>query len=324
MRCLLITTVKDEGPSILEWIAHHKRIGFDDIVVYQNDSTDMMPRTLATLDQMGVIRYFDNSSKRVKGGWQPIAYTRASKLPLHSEADWAIALDGDEYLSINTPEGTVQSLIEAVCNEAPVEPDVIRLNWKIFGSGFHRRLSPDLVTSRYTKTEWNDRISTNIVGFKTLYRTSVFTRPGVHNPSWAVRDDWVEANGSGLPLDAYRNAGWRSTDPGLRRFAQVNHYMVRSASDYLVKCARGRSSNTQKTIRLRYWRNANMNDDTDTALADQADDLAARMAALDEQSGGKLMRFRARSFQMHRKQVRAALDDPEWRALYDKMIGVIA
>jgi hypothetical protein len=67
MRCLLITTVKDEGPSILEWIAHHKRIGFDDINVYQNDSTDMMLRTLATLDQMGVIRYFDNTSKRVKG-----------------------------------------------------------------------------------------------------------------------------------------------------------------------------------------------------------------------------------------------------------------
>jgi hypothetical protein len=260
----------------------------------------------------------------VKGGWQPIAYTRASKLPLHSEADWAIAIDGDEYLSINTPEGTIQSLIKAVCDEAPVKPDVIRLNWKIFGSGFHRKLAPDLVTARYTLAEPNDRIGTNILGFKSLYQTSVFTCPGVHNPSWAVRDDWVEANGSGLPLTEYRNARWRSTDPGLRKYGQVNHYMVRSASDYLVKCARGRSSHSHKSIRLRYWRNADMNDEPDMALADQADDLAARMAALDEQLGGKLMRFRARSFQMHRRQVRAMLEYPEWRDLYNRMIGVTA
>lgn len=324
MRCLLITTVKDEGPSILEWVAHHKRIGFDDILIYQNDSTDMMPRTLRTLNAMGVVRYFDNTMPGAKGGWQPAAYTRASEQPVHNEADWAIALDGDEYLSINTPEGTVQSLITAACAGKTPAPDVIRLNWKIFGSGFHRRLSPELTTGRYTLAEEKERIADNIVGFKSLYRTSVFKRPGVHNPSWAVRDDWTEVNGSGLPLSEYRNEGWRSTDPSLRRLAQVNHYMVRSASDYLIKCARGRSSHTLKPISYRYWKNANINREEDLSLASRADDLAARMAAIDEQSGGKLMRFRARSFQMHRKQVRYALQDPGWRALYDRMIGITA
>lgn len=319
MRCLLIATMKDEGPSILEWVAHHKRVGFDDILIYQNDSTDFSQATLQTLHRLGVIRYFDNTRKGAKGGWQPRAYTRAAYEPEHAAADWAMALDADEYLHVATPEGTVQSLIRAVCEGKDRAPDVIRMNWKIFGSSGRTRLTDGLVTKLFTRAEKPERIAEAIVGYKSLYRTSVFRRAGVHNPTYPLTEDWTEANGSGLVPPAYDNAGWRSTDPGLRAFGQVNHYMVRSAADYMMKCARGRSSHSLRKIRLRYWRNADVNAAEDLTLADRADDLADRMLALNEASNGRLMRYRARSVNVHRKAIRRAMEDEEWRGLYRAM-----
>ena len=59
-RVMLVTTVKDEGPNILEWIGYHRMIGFTDIVVFQNDSFDTTERALWTLQEMGVIRYLNN------------------------------------------------------------------------------------------------------------------------------------------------------------------------------------------------------------------------------------------------------------------------
>lgn len=316
---MIVTTIKDEGPSILEWVAHHKRIGFDDIIIYQNNSTDMMPRTLKLMERMGLIRYFDNTKPPGRGGWQQTAFTRAAKLPEYAAADWVLAIDADEYLSINTPEGTVQSLIKAV-----PETDIIRLNWKIFGSGWHRELSPEMITARYTRAEPRERIAETIVGYKSLYRREVFARPGVHNPTRPTQETWTEVNGSGLPLSEYHNAGWRSTDPGLRKLAQVNHYMVRSAADYLLKCVRGRPNHSARSIRLRYWRNADMNGQEDHGLAAHAPDLWEHMEALNEQSGGKLMRYRARSYQLHRRKVHAALKTDEWRTLYDSLLAISA
>ncbi|PCH75356.1 MAG: hypothetical protein COC12_00935 [Rhodobacteraceae bacterium] len=46
---MLVATVKDEGPSIVEWVACHLNIGVTDIINYQNDSTDGMQKLLGTM-----------------------------------------------------------------------------------------------------------------------------------------------------------------------------------------------------------------------------------------------------------------------------------
>lgn len=40
MKTAAICTVKDEAPYILEWIAWHRLVGFDKIIIAQNSSTD--------------------------------------------------------------------------------------------------------------------------------------------------------------------------------------------------------------------------------------------------------------------------------------------
>ncbi|MGO4916449.1 glycosyltransferase family 2 protein [Pseudogemmobacter sp. W21_MBD1_M6] len=53
-RTLLVATVKNEGPNILEWVSHHLLAGFDDIVVYQNDSIDGTDDTLRLLAELRI------------------------------------------------------------------------------------------------------------------------------------------------------------------------------------------------------------------------------------------------------------------------------
>ncbi|MFZ1346925.1 MAG: glycosyltransferase family 2 protein, partial [Tabrizicola sp.] len=32
--------MKDEGPTVVEWVAHHLAVGFTEVMVYTNDCTD--------------------------------------------------------------------------------------------------------------------------------------------------------------------------------------------------------------------------------------------------------------------------------------------
>lgn len=38
MSFTLFSAMKNEAPFLLEWVAYHKAIGFDRIVIYSNDS----------------------------------------------------------------------------------------------------------------------------------------------------------------------------------------------------------------------------------------------------------------------------------------------
>lgn len=128
---ILVATVKNDGATILEWVAYHLLIGFDKIIIYQNDSTDLTEIILKELHNIGAITYFDNPAKI--GRWQSKAYRRASKLKEFSDSDWVLALDTDEYLYIKTEERTVQSLTSLF-----QKFDAVLINWKRFGSSNKR------------------------------------------------------------------------------------------------------------------------------------------------------------------------------------------
>ena len=216
---LLVATVRNEGPNILEWVAHHRLCGFDRIQIFQNDSTDNTVRTLRILDRLGVIEFFQNRNLEV-GAHRRRAYRRASRGAAYAESTWCMVLDCDEFLNVKTGDGTVQDLIAA----CPTEADAILLNWRIFGSNGHRDLSGELVTERFTRAEAAGEIANGRKSpVKALARTASFGRPGVHMPRDPKKDAPVYCNGSGLSAGEFEHRNWRSDDPGARKLAQVNH-----------------------------------------------------------------------------------------------------
>lgn len=315
-RVMLVTTVKDEGPNILEWIAYHRMIGFTDIVVFQNDSFDTTERSLRVLAQQGVIRYFNNNYHRPGlNQFQNRAYRRASRLPEYAAARWCMALDGDEFLRVNVGQGRVQDLISAVG-----EVDEVRLNWRLFGNSHLRHLDGNPVTERFTQANEITLPARGPVPVKTLFRTEKFLRPGIHMPKCPISEDISTCNGSGRTIGEVKVKGFQVSDPEPYVLAQVNHYMVKCSDSFLMKSARGSSSHPERAIALDYWQRRNVNAQEDRTLANLADAIRDEMQALDRASGGILARLRQRSLRMWRQRIAQIKQQPGMMDLWEQLV----
>jgi hypothetical protein len=311
MTYTLVATAKNEAPYFLEWVAYHRMIGFDRIMVYQNDSDDLTDETLKVLDRIGAINYYYNRAG--PGRHQVRAYKRASDKRAFREADWAIALDLDEFLHIKTGAGHLDDLFAAM-----PDTDMVLLNWRRFGNDGQTEITDDLVTQRFQRAEPSERIAHKLTPYKAIFRPSQFQRCGIHRPKTArVPLDQIRiGNGSGLPEAEFAWVKFRSTDPGCRKLAQINHYIVRDAASFVLKSSRGSAHQSDRRIEQDYWDRRNFNDEQDTGLALRGDEIRAAVAEMDAASGGELGTMRAEALDLHRKRFDGLMADPRFRDLY--------
>ncbi|MFV1442618.1 MULTISPECIES: glycosyltransferase family 2 protein [unclassified Phaeobacter] len=312
MSFTLVATAKNEGPSILEWVAYHKMIGFQNIIIYQNDSDDFTDEILKTLRDLGEISYFYNRAER--GRHQVKAYKRAARQPEFRDARWVLALDLDEFLVVHTGTGTVGDLIDAV-----PDCDQIMVNWKKFGSAGSATLSEQLVVETFLLAEDDERVATHLTPFKTMFDPAAHERCGIHRPNGAkLPDDQIRiCNGSGLPSSAYEHRNFRAKDPSLRALAQINHYITKDAASFVLKSHRGSAHQANRLIDRKYWLRRNHNVQADTRLAAKADRIRAGMAALDVASGGRLFDLRSKAIALHRARFEALMKEAAYRELYE-------
>jgi len=314
LKVALVATAKDEGPFLLEWVAFHRLAGFDPIIVYQNDSTDGTAETLETLDRIGAISYFDNPAKR--GRHQVRAYKRSCEVGAYRAADWAMALDIDEFLNVKCGTGKVQDLIAAI-----PDCDRILLNWRLFGAGGYSALSERLVTERFTVCDRASDMSRGLKAYKSLYRTPLFGRPGVHRVHPVDKETVTQirtANGSGLKEDSFEIKNFRSTDPGLLKLAQINHYVLRDASSFLIKATRGSAHQPDRDLRENFWnrRQRHSRAEQDITLRQRAPEIEREMHALDSRSDGRLQKLRRKALAHYRTRLEELLEDPANRELF--------
>lgn len=311
-RALLVATVKNEGPNILEWVAHHLLCGFD-LQIYQNDSDDEISKHLRTLQSIGFIEYFRNHFDKPE--WQSKAYRRASFSDAYHASEWCMALDGDEFLNVHVGEWTVQDLI-AACPEA----DGVMVNWRIFGSSHKTTLSNTLVTERYALTGPDGYVIRNSCGFKSLFRTTCYKLPGIHRARVPLVETPKVVSGSGLCQGDFGMLTWRSRDPQNMRFAQINHYAVRDASSFLLKSVRGSASPPDREVARTYWQRFNVNEQVDESLVRRAPQVYEKMCALNDQSLGRLFFLREQSQRIWREKLEALMKTPEQAALYEELV----
>lgn len=282
-RTVIITTMKNEGPFILEWIAHHRAIGVDGFLIYTNDCTDGTSELLDLLDRKGLVHHRKNPWKHgddVKP--QHRALQAAEDEPILRHAAWGICMDVDEFITIKIGDGTLPALYAAMG-----EANMISLTWRLFGNADISAFRPDFVTQQFT------RCAPEIIrkphqawGFKTLFRNmDLYRKLGVHRPK-GIRPErcqeinWLDGSGQPMPREMYRN-GWRSTlDNHGYDWVQLNHYAVRSAESFLVKRDRGRVNHIERDQGLGYWFCMNHNAEEDHAIAASRPKLQAEFARL--------------------------------------------
>ncbi|MGB8815186.1 MAG: glycosyltransferase family 2 protein, partial [Paracoccaceae bacterium] len=267
-RTAIVTTMKNEGPFILEWIAYHRMIGVDDFLIYTNDCSDGTDTMLDLLQAKGLVQHRDNPFKETGLKPQHAALQAAEAEPVMQNCGWGICMDVDEFINIKIGDGTLRALYDAMG-----EANMISLTWRLFGNAEVHEYQDRFLLEQF------DRCAPEVIrkphqawGFKTLFRNiDIYKKLGVHRPKGLKPDLWDEVrwlNGSGKPLpkEMYRN-GWRSTlETYGYDWVSLNHYAVRSAESFLVKRDRGRVNHVDRDQGLNYWFRMNHNIDQDTSI----------------------------------------------------------
>lgn len=280
-----LSTMKDEGPTVVEWVAHHLAVGFTELMVYTNDCTDGTDTLLKRLEAMDIgVHHRENL---IPEGMKPhpSMLKSAGEEALIVNSDWVLVLDADEFLCINHPSGTLDGM---VADLNAMNAHAIVLTWRIFGSSGIRDWSRAPITDQFTRAApefWNKGWGT-----KTMLRYDAkHLRLGMHRPIIKSQfkdtdypDTLLWVNGSGRPLeDWFKFRGWRS----IRRtvgydWAQINHYAIKSMDAYSLRKFRGNANLKKDKYNSDYWSLQDRNEVEDTRIFRHRERRARIMAEL--------------------------------------------
>ncbi|NJM83639.1 MAG: glycosyltransferase family 2 protein [Tabrizicola sp.] len=282
---MALSTMKDEGPYVVEWVAHHLAVGFTDLMVYTNDCSDGTDDILKRLQALDIgVHHRENV---IPEGMKPhpSMLKLAAGEQLVCGSDWLLVLDADEFMCINHPSHRLDGLVAAL--EA-MNAAAMVVTWRIFGSSGVREWSRRPITDQFTRAApeyWNKGWGT-----KTMLKFDPkFLRLGMHRPiiksqhkDTGYPDTVLWVNGSGRPLEEwFKFRGWRS----IRRtvgydWAQINHYAIKSMDAYSLRKFRGNANLKKDKYNSDYWSLQDRNEVEDLRIAHHRERRETIMAAL--------------------------------------------
>lgn len=318
-KVVVVTSMKNEGCFILEWVAYHLSIGVTHFLVYTNDCDDPTNDVLDRLQAMGIVTRKDNPFNRDAGQKpQRGALNDAMDMPVVQEADWVGVIDVDEFVNIHVGDGTFAALLEAAG-----DPNVISMTWRFFGNkGVHAyedRWQTELFTACAPLYIPKPRLGW---GFKSFFRPDgPFAKIGVHRPlelDGARFEEvrWVNGAGRVMPDRVVKKAEWFSRKDTIGYdMVTLNHYVLRSAESFLVKRQRGRINHVDQDQGVTYWCNRNYATETDRSIQRH---LPRARGVLDRlNSDADLSALHRASADWHRARIAALMAIDDYRALYD-------
>lgn len=235
----IASSMKNEALYILEWVAYHRLIGFDIIVIGSNDSTDGTDDILGALSDSGIVHFIRNVVTADEAP-QHAFYEKLQRLPLYNEIEWLAIIDADEFINVHAEGGQLGDLLGA-----GKDADIIQINWAVFGDNGHAGFSDELVMQRFTRrvTECH-RIN---AGCKCITRfPQRFERLSNHNPArFKSFDASISVFHGGSTRQIAHGANltselqYTAVDEVSFRVAQINHYAIKSKEEYMFRRIRG-------------------------------------------------------------------------------------
>lgn len=229
--------MKNEGPYIHEWVAHYKNLGFDEICIYENDSSDNSRMLLEDLSSKGLITHvswpsLDRNSPQIS------AY---SDFLEKTSSDWVLFCDADEFLVLHNND-----CIHDLMDNLEDQVTQVCVNWRIFGSSGHESKSDDLVLSRFqNSSEKSFQINRHV---KSFVRPCSVIEMHIHAP--LTKGACIYPDGTPLKF----NDGEQGIAPEIKLdVASIHHYFTRSREEWNVKKGRG-NANRASNARDKYIR----------------------------------------------------------------------
>lgn len=235
-RAVLVSTWQIEGPFLLEWVAYHRAIGFDAIILPGHERGDGAPELLAALTALGWVRVVEC------GAAPPAAALVAGAAPRHG--DWVMLLGADEYLNIHAGARTVQSLI---AHMGPARAMLIAA--RVFGDSGQEAYPGRTISPAFTQAAAQQSRHNNLV--RSFYAHGPQVREaGEHRPRLAEGQAWAAGEvltAADRPMNPGSRQNRRWLEGAARSFsglgraelgwvvAQVNQYRVRSPEIFALR-----------------------------------------------------------------------------------------
>ena len=320
MRVLAVLTVRNEGAFLLEWLAHHRAVGFTDFLVFSNDCQDGTDLMLDRLQEMGLLTHVRNDGPYDDGGIQFTAYKMADKMEIVQQADWIATLDVDEFVNVHVGDRTVGALIQALDWAT-----AIALTWRLFGCGGQAQYRDAPVTETFVKAApvvmyWSWRSAM----FKTLYRNDgTYSKLGVHRPGAPDKSKLAQArwaDGEGRELDDQFKTNRIFSNYGRSNYGlvQLNHYPLGAMESYVLKAARGRAVHSDHMLGVDYWVERNFTQDEDRSILEVAPQMQAELAAL--KSDDQIKALHDQSVAWRHAQFETLMKQEPFRALFGRLL----
>ncbi|MFC4668585.1 glycosyltransferase family 2 protein [Seohaeicola nanhaiensis] len=318
---VIVGCMKNEAPYILEWIAYHRAIGFDDFLIYSNGCEDGTSEILDRLQQLGLLQHRNNDSWKGKSPQQH-ALNKALKEPVVRNAEWIAHIDVDEFINVRCGNGTLDDFFARV-----PEATNVAMTWRLFGHNGVRGLADAFVIDQFDTCAPRYCPKPHTVwGFKTLFRNiGAYSKLSCHRPNKLAKDQrdrvrWV--NGSGQDITAETaERGWRSSTKSIGYdLLQLNHYAVRSADSFLIKRQRGRALHVDRAVGLNYWIRMDWSGVRDLTIKRNLPRLRAEYDRL--LADAPLRALHEQGLAWHRARARDLHQTPEFRALYDQALRI--
>ncbi len=313
----VVSTMKNEGPFILEWVAHYKALGFDYVVVCTNDCEDTTVEILLRLQEMGFVLHRETIARR--GGLQRSAIRQGISLVqnTHPDCEWYMVCDADEFLNIHFGDGSVRALVDASAENA----DCICIPWRVFVPNASEHFEDVPLSDKldYGELPYHAQSRPDTGKFvKSLFRNlERYRRYGLHLPQIDLEADEIARYvlPGGLPyLD---EEGDRTSNPPLFDGAQINHYALRSIESFLVKRDRGRMNHIDHVLGVDYWKRFDIPAQKDDSIKRYK--LQRNEYIAEFKSDAKLAHLHAQAVDWHQKRAEELMQDPENEQLVSKL-----
>lgn len=264
--------VRDEERGIAEWIAYQKVIGFDRIVIYDNGSSDRTPEIVQrAMKKDASISLIDWPDAADRTRPQVDAYNDALQ---RCETEWIAFFDADEFLVLSDAP-TVRDFLGRV----PSEAGAIAVNWRIFGSSGRDEPGEGLVIERFLRCGPEQHTMGNYC--KSIVRRESVAEMKVHV---AELKDGEYYDVTMQPTQINRDC---RTARKNHRVAILNHYALKSRTEFEEKCARGRAdaARTDKNAhqyrrKPEFWNSLDQNDLENTDILSRRDAVLKTMRKL--------------------------------------------
>ena len=221
---------KNEGRYLIEWVYYYHLLGFDEIIIYDNESEDnsiIMLKKLSQKKEISKKLKIRNWSKGKDTSPQITAYRDAIRKCTN---EWILFVDADEFLVLHK-----HNYVNDFLNEF-IESDIssVGINWRIFGDSGLTKYENKLLVERFTKCANQD--------FNVHHHIKTFSRVrmikgDIHMHACETTGRFVMADLSPLEM----KESWGVCERIDYSSAQINHYYCKTKEEFAKKIIRGQA-----------------------------------------------------------------------------------